>query len=676
MKNLNRETLLRDFGSAAFCLTMAFALLMMYSGCSEDNSPINGAHGGAAEEQGVYALAGRVGDLYPKLMQVRDSLESGSREHQTIENSIYAYKGAVVNVYELDSLTLEKTGRFFADTVDNDSGYFAFEQLTLSSPYVLIETLDSCYTMYCEERGLQYYVLNYYANDVHDSSVKYLNVQSAIVDLRKAKKISVNSLTTEKIPLVRRYFSDGMPFVAANKKAESNILESLGIYEDLGAFEDLDSEQSELPYIIVLKRNASYVKTRPFAPVLASWKLLFVYPPQSLFASFGNEIEQSFLNTKKLYNYLVEFFAHDANLGRCVESREGEMGFLKIDLNELSLVCRSGKWRDGFKKMEYTKGEMVDSRDGQKYKTVTYNFGNISQTWMAENLNFSDVESSKCWEHDPACYYGRLYKWSVVVDVNADAARLILLDTLSKDTVYNESYADFKEKFIEMKKYLDLYEIKTDDEEEPVKLAIGENSEKFLSVDSFCAFYKASYAVGYFMNPDIHVENGLMRAGGYCGAKYPDSIFTFYVDYMKPELKTNSTSYQGVCPDGWRIPNYQDWLTLIENVADLYGFRDEMRANNYRLGAILNDDYASGFGYTVAFGFSVGGADHREIVDFGYWQSLAVLPSLPFDDPDGMLLQTFFEFELSKWKGIGAHLYKSDFEYYLDFPVFVRCIKN
>ena len=113
------------------------------------------------------------------------------------------------------------------------------------------------------------------------------------------------------------------------------------------------------------------------------------------------------------------------------------MFFLKIDLNELSLVCRSGKWRDGFKKMEYTKGEMVDSRDGQKYKTVTYNFGNISQTWMAENLNFSDVESSKCWEHDPACYYGRLYKWSVVVDVNADAARLILLDTLSKDTVYN-----------------------------------------------------------------------------------------------------------------------------------------------------------------------------------------------------------------------------------------------
>jgi len=44
----------RDFIGAAFCLTMAFALLMIYSGCSEDNSPINAAHGGSAEEQGVY----------------------------------------------------------------------------------------------------------------------------------------------------------------------------------------------------------------------------------------------------------------------------------------------------------------------------------------------------------------------------------------------------------------------------------------------------------------------------------------------------------------------------------------------------------------------------------------------------------------------------------------------
>jgi len=134
MKNLNRETLLRDFGSAAFCLTMAFALLMMYSGCSEDNSPINGAHGGAAEEQGYYALAGRVGDVYPKLMVSADNADSS-----TYNSSVFVDKGSIVIVHELDSLTLDTTGRVFVDTVDNDSGHFAFENISLGSPYVLIE---------------------------------------------------------------------------------------------------------------------------------------------------------------------------------------------------------------------------------------------------------------------------------------------------------------------------------------------------------------------------------------------------------------------------------------------------------------------------------------------------------------------------------------------------------
>jgi hypothetical protein len=46
---------------------MAFALLMIYSGCSEDSSPINGSHGGAAEEQG-FALVGQASDVYPKLL--------------------------------------------------------------------------------------------------------------------------------------------------------------------------------------------------------------------------------------------------------------------------------------------------------------------------------------------------------------------------------------------------------------------------------------------------------------------------------------------------------------------------------------------------------------------------------------------------------------------------------
>ena len=100
---------------------------MLYSGCSEDIFPINDDHGGAAEEQGVYALAGRAGDVYPKVMGL-DGLDSVSGIN---DGRLEVPEGTVVAVYELNPLTLEPNGRVFLDTIDNGEGRFAFENIFL-----------------------------------------------------------------------------------------------------------------------------------------------------------------------------------------------------------------------------------------------------------------------------------------------------------------------------------------------------------------------------------------------------------------------------------------------------------------------------------------------------------------------------------------------------------------
>ena len=573
-------------------ITSAALMALLLAACSD-----NDVAGGTEEETCVYSLAGRVGDVYPALLRSTAD-ENGSEDSLKNDGSVFAAKGTVVSVYELDSLTLEKTGRSFVDTVDNDSGRFAFESLALNSPYVLIETLDSCYVENCRERGAFCGRNASMPASMVDSSRDrrmFSQELKAVVDLRDVKKVSVSSLTTSKMPLLQKYFAEGKSFAEAGKMAEHEILENLGIYEYFGGFENLNDGNSELAFVNELVRmseSSMLIDLRGMDPML-----VYAVPPK-LFVGRGEIREQYYLNSKKMIDYKVGYLARLNDLGQCTDARENAVAEIDVAHGKVSVVCRSAKWTLGFKTIEHTMGSMTDNRDGKTYKTVTYNWGDVSQTWMAENLDFVDttslsVDSSlranlsgsiDCYYHQEdyrmadCGVYGHEYQWKAAMNIGDDEVKVYSVDSLGDTTYFAKSESD----------------------------PFGD---------------------------------------------YSQNAWTWnYTDYITP---SNHNAYQGVCPDGWRIPTFEDWQTLLRNMGERYG--------------VDQNDVLPALYDAVATGFDLKGWVQASIeeelrlvyfITFGYTNEF-VLADVPL-----------YKLEIFNWKPIGFSLGLADMH------VFVKRIES
>jgi len=131
----------------------------------------------------------------------------------------------------------------------------------------------------------------------------------------------------------------------------------------------------------------------------------------------GGNADLKFLSILSEYTYSDNKSKYYAYSVRCVKSSN----LSSVDNSSSSSVGASSS-----SSIEY--GTLLDSRDGQTYKTVVIG----TQTWMAENLNYT-VDSSWCYNDSAEnCEkYGRLYQWAAAMGVDASYNDAILGDSVN-----------------------------------------------------------------------------------------------------------------------------------------------------------------------------------------------------------------------------------------------------
>ena len=432
MNNSKQNTRVFEFIEAAFCLVMAFTIFMIFTACSEEIGTV-GSLGGAEEETGLknISLAGRA-------MRVAEI----DKNQNLNEWSSAAENGSIIRMAELDSVTLDTTGVFYYANCMGNSGEFSFDSVSLNSPYVMFELAPNV------ENEYWYWDGTWSFGDFDNLNERYTIIYSTIVDIRKTRDIDINALTYLESSRLRYLVKQGKSFDEAKRQADSDVLAAFGMYDDAFDFDKSTYVQNENHLFVVNFVNGEFSywtdhysssvltdvfgRTGSFATADTVKKFMTsdIYWMQD-----GRYMTDS--SRAILYNIVSGLYG----LGKCTAEREGDsIVFAGPSETYVNVECKSGQWTlsDGRYKIAdvipSTMGTVVDDRDGTTYNTVTFDIEGVAQTWIVENLRYSNENIHPITHFDTS--YIRLFQ-----GVDGDYERYLA----SLDSTYWNSVSVYEE---------------------------------------------------------------------------------------------------------------------------------------------------------------------------------------------------------------------------------------
>ena len=492
------------------------AVMLVFGACSnEDANAVAPVSAQKAESGENAAKVGAVEDLSNAHIEGRAVNLSDMDNGEKFEYHSYEM-ASKVRVYELDSVTLDATGNIWRSFILDTNGNFRFENMSLNSPYVMIET-----------------------EPTQSSHMKIS--PRLIIDVRKTNGVSVNMLTYLESFRLRHLVQTGVPFDSAKALAQREVLDAFGLYEESPDYEKKDNEHAQ-DYLnftgfffenIFVDSVAESFSQSGLLRGLDSWSMhSLISWASTLLEANGNDLEIPYefyeaIGRADYYQYLykqtifaINFLSALHGLGKCTADIEGS----DYDVTDgyFTLRCNDNQWKvswNGFNKIDYSVGTMTDNRNGKTYRTVTYNIEGTPLTVMAENLDFGDgTHTEWCFDakpEDPNLYihhvrniraaessgcgvYGGLYR---------------AIDALSLDTTF-----------------------------------LVENA-----FDTCVSNYQKNWrGDGPFV-----IDSNEVR----------ETCYFTYLDETKianwaDSVETADGHVQGICPDGWHIPSVEEWRTL------------------------------------------------------------------------------------------------------------------